>query len=136
MFMAEYIARYIVSRNYRRIGEINVRYTANDDDESIKIAKSVCEKLGEEDVEEVIIGKIIDDITVAAIDNSLSKPNDDKLLKNIEGVIIGAFPGHLIDSTVTKVIYSKKYPCIKPRSLDDLHKYIDIKRLEEIVNER
>nr|WP_286188800.1 hypothetical protein [Sulfolobus sp. S-194] len=65
--MTEYIAKYIVSRNYRRIGEINVRYTANDDDESIKIAKSVCDKLGEEEVEEVIVGKIIGTITGAVI---------------------------------------------------------------------
>ena len=44
--MNEYVARYIVSKDRRRIGEINIRYTANDDDKSIRIAKSVCEKLG------------------------------------------------------------------------------------------
>jgi hypothetical protein len=44
--MNEYVARYIVSKDHRRIGEINIKYTANDDDESIRVAKSVCEKLG------------------------------------------------------------------------------------------
>nr|WP_286188801.1 hypothetical protein [Sulfolobus sp. S-194] len=58
------------------------------------------------------------------------------MLGTIAGAIVGTLVGHAIDSTITKVIYSKKYPCIKPRSLDDLHKYIDIKRLEEIVNGR
>ncbi|AWR93942.1 glycine zipper 2TM domain-containing protein [Acidianus brierleyi] len=134
--MAEYIAKYIVSKGYRKIGEINTRYTANDDDESIKIAKSACEKLGEEDVEEIVIGKIIGAVSGAVIGNSLDKSDDDKLLGTIAGAIIGTLTGHIIDSIITKVIYSKKYPCIRARSLDDLDKYIDTKRLEEIVNER
>ncbi|ACP37788.1 glycine zipper 2TM domain-containing protein [Saccharolobus islandicus] len=134
--MSEYIAKYIVSKDHRRIGEINVRYTANNDDESIKIAKSVCDKLGEEDVEELIIGKIIGTITGAVIGNSLSKSDDNKFLGTIAGAIIGVLVGHVIDSAITKVIYSKKYPCIRPRPLDDLDKYVDIDRLEEIVNER
>ena len=134
--MNEYIAKYIVSKGYRVIGEINIRYTANDDDESIKIARSVCEKLGEKDVEEVIIGKIIGAAAGAIIGNSLSKSDEDKLLGTIAGAIIGTLTGHVLDSVITKVIYSRKYPCIRPRSLDDLDKYIDIERLEEIVNER
>ena len=130
--MNEYIAKYIISKGYRRVGEINTRYVANDDDESVRIAKSVCEKLGEEDVEELVIERIIG----RANGSSLSKSDDDKLLGTIAGIIIGTLTSHVIDSTITKVVYSKKYPCIRPRPLDDLDKYIDTKRLEEIVNER
>ncbi|ACP37423.1 hypothetical protein M1425_0592 [Sulfolobus islandicus M.14.25] len=82
--MNEYVARYIVSKDHRRIGEINRknkhRYIANDDDESIRIVKSVCEKLGEEDIEEVIVGKIMGTITDAG--SSLSKSDDDKFLRD------------------------------------------------------
>ncbi|BAB67092.1 glycine zipper 2TM domain-containing protein [Sulfurisphaera tokodaii] len=134
--MTQYIAKYIVSKNYRRIGEINTRYTANDDDESIKIARSVCDKLGEENVEELIIGKIIGAAAGAIIGNSLGKSDDDKLLGTIVGAIIGTLTGHIIDSIITKVIYSKKYPCIKARPFEEIANYIDINRLEEIVNER
>ena len=132
--MNEYVARYIVSKDHRRIGEINIRYTANNDDESIRIAKSVCEKLGGEEIEEVILGKVMGTITGAG--RSLSKSDDDKLLGDITGVIVGALVGHIIDSSITKVIYSKKYPCIKPRPFEDIVNYINIERLEEIVNER
>jgi hypothetical protein len=132
--MNEYVVRYITSKNHRRIGEINIRYTANDDDESIRIAKSVCEKLGGEEIEEVIIGKVMGTITGAG--SSLSKSDDDKFLGAITGVIVGALVGHIIDSAITKVIYSKKYPCIKPRPFEDIVNYINIERLEEIVNER
>ena len=126
--MTEYIAKYSVSKNYRRIGEIDVRYTANGDDESIRIARSVCDKLGEKDVEELIIEKIVS-VTSGAV-------NEDELPGNIASAIISTLTSHIIDSVITKVIYSKKYPCIRPRPLDDLYKYIDIERLEEIVNER
>ncbi|BDC17367.1 hypothetical protein [Acidianus sp. HS-5] len=129
--MNEYIAKYIISKGYRRVGEINIRYVANDD-ESIKIAKSVCEKLGEEDVEELVVERIIGE----ANGSPPGKSDDDKLLGTIAGVIMSTLTDHVIDSTITKVVYSKKYPCIRPRSLDDLDKYIDTKRLEEIVNER
>ena len=132
--MNEYVARYIVSKDHRRIGEINIRYTANDDDESIRIAKSVCEKLGGEEIEEVIIGKVMGTITGAG--SSLSKSDDDKFLGAITGVIVGALVDHIIDSAIIKVIYSKKYPCIKPRPFEDIVNYINIERLEEIVNER
>ncbi|MFP3234234.1 MAG: hypothetical protein RXR08_11325 [Sulfolobaceae archaeon] len=132
--MTEYVARYIVSKDHRRIGEINIRYTANNDDESIRIAKSVCEKLGGEEIEEVILGKVIGTITGAG--RSLSKSDDDKFLGDITGVIVGALVGHIIDSAITKVIYSKKYPCIKPRPFEDIVNYINVERLEEIVNER
>lgn len=132
--MNEYVARYIVSKDHRRIGEINIRYTANNDDESIRIAKSVCEKLGGEEIEEVILGKVMGTITGAG--RSLSKSDDDKFLGDITGVIVGALVGHIIDSSITKVIYSKKYPCIKPRPFEDIVNYINIERLEEIVNER
>ena len=132
--MNEYVARYIVSKDHRRIGEINIRYRANNDDESIRIAKSVCEKLGGEEIEEVIIGKVMGTITGAG--RSLSKSDDDKFLGDITGVIVGALVGHIIDSAITKVIYSKKYPCIKPRPFEDIVNYINIERLEEIVNER
>ncbi|ACR41243.1 conserved hypothetical protein [Sulfolobus islandicus M.16.4] len=54
----------------------------------------------------------------------------------ITGVIVGALVGHIIDSAITKLIYSKKYPCIKPRPFEDIVNYINIERLEEIVNER
>lgn len=132
--MNEYVARYIVSKDHRRIGEINIRYTANDDDESIRIAKSVCEKLGGEEIEEVIIGKVMGTITGAG--SSLSKSDEDEFLGAITSVIVGALVGHIIDSAITKVIYSKKYPCIKPRPFEDIVNYINIERLEEIVNER
>ena len=132
--MNEYVARYIVSKDHRRIGEINIRYTANNDDESIRIAKSVCEKLGGEEIEEVILGKVMGTITGAG--RSLSKSDDDKFLGDITGEIVGALVGHIIDSSITKVIYSKKYPCIKPRPFEDIVNYINIERLEEIVNER
>ena len=132
--MNEYVARYIVSKDHRRIGEINIRYTANNDDESIRIAKSVCEKLGGEEIEEVILGKVMGTITGAG--RSLSKSDDDKFLGDITGVIVGALVGHIIDSAITKVIYSKKYPCIKPRPFEDIVNYINVERLEEIVNER
>jgi hypothetical protein len=132
--MNEYVARYIVSKDHRRIGEINIRYTANNDDESIRIAKSVCEKLGGEEIEEVILGKVMGTITGAG--RSLSKSDDDKFLGDIPGEIVGALVGHIIDSSITKVIYSKKYPCIKPRPFEDIVSYINIERLEEIVNER
>jgi hypothetical protein len=132
--MNEYVARYIVSKDHRRIGEINIRYTANDDDESIRIAKSVCEKLGGEEIEEVILGKVMGTITGAG--RSLSKSDDDKFLGDITGEMVGALVGHIIDSSITKVIYSKKYPCIKPRPFEDIVSYINIERLEEIVNER
>jgi uncharacterized membrane protein YeaQ/YmgE (transglycosylase-associated protein family) len=132
--MNEYVARYIVSKDHRRIGEINIRYTADNDDESIRIAKSVCEKLGGEEIEEIILGKVMGTITGAG--RSLSKSDDDKFLGDITGVIVGALVGHIIDSAITKVIYSKKYPCIKPRPFEDIVNYINIERLEEIVNER
>jgi len=132
--MNEYVARYIVSKDHRRIGEINIRYTANNDDESIRIAKSVCEKLGGEEIEEVILGKVMGTITGAG--RSLSKSDDDKFLGDITGVIVGALVGHIIDSAITKVIYSKKYPCTKPRPFEDIVSYINVERLEEIVNER
>ena len=132
--MNEYVARYIVSKDHRRIGEVNIRYTANNDDESIRIAKSVCEKLGGEEIEEVILGKVMGTITGAG--RSLSKSDDDKFLGDITGVIVGALVGHIIDSAITKVIYSKKYPCIKPRPFEDIVNYINVERLEEIVNER
>ncbi|MEJ2778769.1 hypothetical protein, partial [Stygiolobus sp. RP850M] len=122
------------SKDHRRIGEINIRYTANNDDESIRIAKSVCEKLGGEEIEELILGKVMGTITGAG--RSLSKSDDDKFLGDITGVIVGALVGHIIDSAITKVIYSKKYPCIKPRPFEDIVNYINIERLEEIVNER
>lgn len=76
--MNEYVVRCITSKNHRRIGEINIRYTANDDDESTRIAKSVCQKLGGEEIEEVIIGKVMGTITSAG--SSLSKSDDDKFL--------------------------------------------------------
>ena len=123
-----------MSKDHRRIGEINIKYTADDDDESIRIAKSVCEKLGGEEIEEVIIGKVMG--TIAGAGSSLSKSDDDKFLGAMTGVIVGALVGHIIDSAITKVIYSKKYPCIKPRPFEDIVNYINIERLEEIVNER
>ncbi len=131
--MDEYIAKYIVSKDHRRIGEINVRYTANNDDESIKIAKSVCGELGEE-VEEVVIGKIIGAKADALVGNSLS--GDDKFLGATAGALIGAFAGHIIDSSITKVIFTKKYPCIKPKPFEEIVNYLDFNRIEEIVNER
>lgn len=134
--MNEYIARYVISKDHRIIGVINTRYKANNDDESIKIAKSVCEKLGEEDIEELIIGKVIGAVSGAVIGNLLGKSDDEKLLGTVAGAIVGTLVGHVIDSTITKVIYSKKYPCIKPRPFEDIVNYVDLERLEEIVNER
>ncbi|BFI76558.1 hypothetical protein [Sulfurisphaera ohwakuensis] len=132
--MAEYIAKYIISKNNRRIGEINIKYTANDDDESIKIAKSVCDKLEEEDVEEVIIEKIIG-TGLGAVTGDLLNKSDDDNLKTIANTLISAFTGYIIDSVITKVIFSKQYPCIKPEPFENIVKYVDIKTLEEIVNE-
>ena len=124
--MAEYIARYVL-----RDREVIVKYTAENDDESIKLANSVCEKLGERDIEEVIIGKIIGTIVGASIGHSISEDNS-----AILGAITGALVGHIIDNLIVKEIYSKKYPCIRPRQLSDLYKYIDIKKLEDAVNAR
>ncbi|BFI76494.1 hypothetical protein YN1HA_25920 [Sulfurisphaera ohwakuensis] len=89
--MTEYSAKYIVSKNNRRIGEINVRYTANNDDESIRIARSVCEKLGEEDVEELTIEKIVGATAGTLIGASLSNSDEDKLLGTIAGIITGVY---------------------------------------------
>ncbi|MCY0883174.1 MAG: hypothetical protein OWQ50_05105 [Acidianus infernus] len=109
--MNEYIARYVVSKDHRIIGVINTRYTANNDDESIKIAKSVCDKLGEGYIEELTIEKTIGTINIAVAEKS-------------------------VDSTITKIIYSKKYPCIKPRPFEEIANHVDLERLEEIANER
>ncbi|MBB5255217.1 hypothetical protein [Sulfurisphaera ohwakuensis] len=127
--MVDYIARYVL-----RDREVIVKYTAENDDESIKLANSVCEKLGERDIEEVIISKIVGTITGATIGHSISE--DNSVTTNILSTITGALIGHIIDNLIVKEIYSKKYPCIRPRQLSDLHKYIDIKKLEDAVNAR
>ncbi|BDC17446.1 glycine zipper 2TM domain-containing protein [Acidianus sp. HS-5] len=127
--MPEYIARYIV-----RNREITVKYSAENDDESVKLANSICEKLEERDIEELIIDKIIGSIISATIGNSIAE--DNKVLGTVLGAISGALIGHIIDNFITETIYSKKYPCIRPRQLSELHKYVDIKRLEDAVNAR
>ena len=108
--MARYVARYVT-----RGDEAVVEYFAEDDDEGVRFAVSACEKLGEMDVEELVVGRVEGG--------------------GVEEAILSSFPSPSY-AVAVKVIYRKKYPCVRPRPLSELYKYIDVKAFEEAVNAR
>ena len=108
--MARYVARYAT-----RGGEAVVEYLAKDDGESVRLAVSACEKLGEMDVEELVVGRVEGGGVEEAVLSSFHSPSY---------------------AVAVKVVYRRKYPCVKPRPLSELYKYIDVKAFEEAVNAR
>ena len=107
--MAKYVARYVM-----RGDEAVVEYSARDDDEGVKLALSACGKVGEMEVEELVVGRVEDGAESPVI-TSFSSPSY---------------------AVAVKVVFRRKYPCVKPRPLSELYKYIDVKAFEEAVNAR
>ena len=108
--MARYVARYVT-----RGGEAVVEYLAKDDGEGVRLALSTCKKLGEMDVEELVVGRVEGGGVEEAILSSLPSPSY---------------------AVAVKVVFRREYLCVKPRPLSELYKYIDVKAFEEAVNTR